>query len=180
TMKMLDRLFYTHGRICESVVKQNPPKPSKMEEYVSELKQLIFEPGDKIDVPFISNKTEIFSAKMASYYDYAINSRQYSDGRDCYVFSVRVKPEYLEKKEGKTVIKFLETWFEKSNFQVIARNYQLAYSNLAISCDVTMQVQLEKLGALYFPKRVDYDGQWDIPARKPEIGRFSIRLYDFE
>jgi len=180
TMKMLDRLFYTHERFCESSQKDQKEKDSKMDQYVSELKQLIFNPGDKINVPFIGNKTEIFSKKMAPYYDYAITSQQYVDGRDCYVFSVRVKPKYQKEKEGKTVIKFLETYFDKKNFQVIARNYQLTYSNLAFSFDVTMNVQLTRLGQKYFPTLVKYNGRWDVPGKKPEIGTFTIKLYDFE
>ena len=186
TAKLLDRLFYTHGKYCEenvsgeTIPNATPYKSSKMEEYVSELKQLIFDPGEKINVPFIGKKTEIFDPKMIKYYDYSITSQQYVDGRDCYVFSVRIKPEYTTRKEDKTVIKFLETYFDKENFQVVARNYQLKYNHLAFDFDVTMKIQLEQIKGHYFPTLVQYDGNWDIPTRKPEIGQFEIRLYDFK
>ena len=52
---------------------------------------------------------------MATYYDFSISSKKYKDGTDCYVFGVKIKPEYTVKKKGKTVIKTLETYFEKSN-----------------------------------------------------------------
>ena len=175
TGKLHDRLFLTHGKICESK-KIGPPKEpaSKMEKHIQSLKRLIFNPGKKVDVPFIGNKTAIFSEKMAPYYDYSITSKIYGDSIDCYVFKAIVKPEFQIRKKDKTVIKDLETYFDKSTFQVVARHYQLAYAGAAFDFDVTMDIELDKVLDQYIPISIVYDGWWDVPARKPEISKFSI------
>jgi len=179
TGKLHDRLFHTHERTCEDKnVDMNSIEPSsKMEEYIMELKKLIFSPGTATDVPFIGNKTAIFDKKMIPFYDYAIKSEKYQDQIDCYVFSVNVKPN---ERTGKTVIKHLETYFDKNTFQVVARNYRLAYSTLVYDFDVTMNIKLKKWGESYVPEFIQYDGNWDIPGRKPEISKFKISFEDYE
>jgi len=159
TAKMHDRLFLTHGKICESDRKQND-NPKGIEKNVDELKKLIFSPGEKADVPMIMS----------------ITSKKYNSGIDCYVFTAKVKPEV---REGKTVIKFLETFFDKSTFQVIARNYHLRYSGSLFDFDVKMDIQLTKLGNKYLPELIQYDGNWDIPAKKRETSKFSIQFSDY-
>lgn len=177
TAQLYDRVFFTNGRVCE-----NPNATtwqagkSGIEKHISELKKLIFSPGEKADVPLIGNKTAIFEPKMRKYYNYSIASKQYLTGADCYVFTAKVKEEYQEKKEGKTIIKYLETYFEKETFQVLARNYQLAASTTFYDFDVTMRVKLTKVGDKYFPETVEYDGQWDIPLKKPEIAVFKAQF----
>ncbi len=181
TARMYDRLFFTHGRVCEKqrTAAEISRRPRGMAKHVAELKKLIFYPGEKASVPFIGNKTEIFSERMAKYYDYRISSKAYHDGTPCYVFSVRVKPEYLKRKTGKTVVKYLETYFEKSNFQILGRRYQLRHSGALFDFDVEMQIELKKIGNRYVPSFLTYDGQWDIPTRKREICRFEARLYNY-
>ena len=181
TGKLHDRLFLTHGKICESR-KIGPEKPpaSKMEKHIRSLKKLIFNPGKKVDVPFIGGKTAIFSEKMAPYYDYSIASKIYGDSIDCYVFKAIVKPEFRIRKKDKTVIKDLETYFDKSTFQVIARHYQLAYAGTAFDFDVTMDIELDQVLGQYIPIKIHYDGWWDVPARKPEISKFSILFANFD
>lgn len=180
TGKLHDRLFMTHGRICESRnIGPKKPPASKMEKHIRSLKQLIFNPGKKVDVPFIGGKTAIFSEKMAPYYDYSISSKIYGDSIDCYVFKAVVKPEFQIKKKDKTVIKDLETYFDKSTFQVVARHYQLAYYGAAFDFDVTMDIELDLVLDQYIPIKIAYDGFWDVPARKPEISKFSIQFANY-
>ncbi len=181
TGKLHDRLFLTHGRQCENPdIRINEIKSkSKMEKYIAELKKLIFKPGSEADIPFIGKKTAIFSPKMAKYYDYKISSQQYLDGVDCYVFSATVKPKYFNKP-NKTVIKNLVTFIDKSDFQVVARDYRLAYATAVYDFDVRMKIELIKLGEKYLPTLIEYDGNWDIPTQKPEIAKFTIRFFDYE
>ena len=180
TAKMFDRIFFTHGKVCETEGKPNYDHPNKgMEKHVQELKKLIFDPGEKADVPLISNKTRIFSEEMSEYYNYSITSKEYKNGADCYVFSVKVKPEFTKRKTNKTVIKVLETYFEKNTFQVIARNYSLAYSGALFDFDVNMEIELKKVHNYYVPDYIKYNGWWDIPAKKPEISTFSAKFYDY-
>ena len=114
------------------------------------------------------------------YYNYAIRSKPYQDQRDCYVFTAEVKPEFQTRKEDKTVIKFLETYFDKETFQVVARRYQLQYFGLAFDFDVTMEIELQQVQVdgvnKYLPQKVIYNGWWDIPARKPEISQFTLKV----
>ena len=180
TAKMFDRIFFTHGKVC----KDGEPfeiEDSKrgMEKHIQELKKLIFSPGEEADVPLIGNKTMIFSEEMSIYYNYSITSKKYKGSISCYVFGVEVKPEFQERKQGKTVIKKLETYFEKSNFQVIARNYTLTYFGSLFDFDVSMEIELKKVNDYYVPDYIKYDGWWDIPTKKPEISTFSSRFYDF-
>ncbi|RYD78231.1 MAG: hypothetical protein EOP55_07605, partial [Sphingobacteriales bacterium] len=58
------------------------------EGYKSKLKTLIFNPGRPVKVPFIGSKTEIFSANMRQYYDYAFTSGTYLDSIPVYRFKV--------------------------------------------------------------------------------------------
>ena len=149
-----------------------------MSKHVEELKKLMFKPGEKADVPFIGKKTAIFEAKMHKYYDYKIRSALYQDSIDCYVFTVAVKPKYLKKKKGKTVIKFLETYFDKSSFQVIARTYQLKHKTAIYDFDVLMDIKLGKLGDLYVPEYIRYKGTWDVSFKKRETAKFEMQVYD--
>ncbi len=181
TAKMYDQLFFTHGKVCQSKEENDdPPAPKKsMQKHISELKKLIFTPGEKVDVPIIGKKTAIFSEKMAKYYDYSITSAVYGNGADCYVFSAVVKPRYQTKKEDKTVIKSLQTYFEKSNFQVVARTYQVKYYGALFDFNINMKIELKKVGDLYVPENIEYDGFWDVPAKKPEIAKFQATFYDY-
>lgn len=181
TAKMFDQLFFTKGKVCESKSSASSPPPKKgMAKHISELKKLIFYPGEKADVPLIGKKTEIFSDRMAKYYDFAITSDNYKDGTDCYVFSAVIKPLYETKKKDKTVIKSLYTYFDKSNFQVVARSYQLKYYGALFDFDINMKIELSKLDNLYVPAYLEYEGFWNVPMKKPEISKFHARFYDYE
>lgn len=183
TAKMYDRLFFTHGEVCESNRIEDQPgvqsskKLKGMSKHINELKKLIFYPGRKADVPFIGKKTAIFEKKMAKYYDFSITSQKYNSEIDCYVFTAKVKEG---TRSGKTVIKFMETFFDKSNFKVIGRNYHLKHRGAMFDFDVKMDIKLLKIGEKYVPEMIVYDGEWDVPARRPEISKFSIRFYEYK
>jgi len=178
TTKMFERLFFTKEEICETrtSLPSEDEDDGRIARYVTQLKKLIFQPGEKVDVPVIGGKTAIFEEKMAKYYDYAINSEAHQNGMDCYVFRVNVKPEFEDRKEGKTVVKSLETFFEKKTFQVIGRNYRVAYYGALFDFDVTMNVKLTKINDQYLPEYIAYDGFWKIPTQKLERAKFSITV----
>ena len=173
TSRMYERLFFTEGKVCEG---NETEKGGMIEDRIDQLKRLIFQPGERVNVPLIGNRTAIFSPEMQPYYDYAISSKAYQGETDCYVFSAKAKPNF---KESKTVIKYLETYFDKETFQVVARKYRLKYFSAAFDFDVTMDIQLRKLGKKYVPKRLYYKGFWDIPTQKPERVEFRTRFHDF-
>lgn len=179
TARMFDQVFLTHGRICESKIVE-PKNPRGIDKHYAELKKLMFQPGEKVDVPVVGKKMAIFDGKLAKYYNYSITSAMYNNEIDCYIFSAKVKPEYLTKKESKTVIKDFQTYFDKSNFNVIARNYQMKYYTPIVDFDVTIDVKLKKHQDLYVPEFVKYTGNWSIPMKSREIGEFSIFFYEYK
>lgn len=175
TAKLFDRVFYTDGEVCEDE-DTDGESPSGIEKHYQELKKLIFSPGQEANVPLIGKKTAIFTEEMRPYYNFSIQSKNYQDGTECYVFTATARPEF---KEDKTVIKYLETWFRKDDFQITARNYRLKYLSLPFDFEVEMKVKLTKVGQLFVPENIDYKGFFDIPFKKAEYGEFSVKLYDF-
>jgi len=178
TTKMYERLFFTEEEVCETRIStpSEDEADGRIARYVAQLKKLIFQPGEKVDVPIIGGKTAIFEKKMAKYYDYSIESKAYQNDMACYVFRVDVKPEFKDRKEGKTVVKSLETFFEKKTFQVIGRNYRVAYYGALFDFDVTMRVKLTKLDDQYLPEFIEYDGFWKVPTQKREQAKFTIKM----
>lgn len=176
TAKLYDRLFFTKDTVCESVRVYEGDGDQRQEGHIDKLKQLVFSPGEKISVPIIGKKMEIFEPKMAKYYDYEINSVTYKTDQPAYVFSAKVKPEYQNHKEDKTVIKSLQTYFDKTDFQVLARDYRLQYSGALFDFDVTMRIELQKVNGKYVPAFLSYDGDWKVAVKRRERVRFSMKV----
>ena len=180
TAKMYDKIFLTHGQICESKIVESE-NPKGMEKHIAELKKLIFKPGEKVDVPIVGKKTAIFDPELSKYYNYSITSETYKNDIDCYVFTAEIKPEYQKRKEGKTIIKFLQTYFDKRNFNVIARNYDLYYNSALVDFDVKMEIKLKLLdNDQYVPEFIKFVGDWNIPIMKKEIAEFDIFFFEYE
>ena len=174
TTRMHEKIFHVKGKVCGEP--ENPRIQESnlkgIQKHINELKKLIFQPGKEVDIPFIGGKTAIFKEDMLKYYDFSITSKKFKNEQDCYVFTAIAKSEY---RSGKTIIKYLETYFDKTNFQVLARNYHLKYNSL-FEVDVKMNVQLTQLGNKYLPALVKYDGVWKIPTQKREAVEFSINF----
>lgn len=181
TAKLYERLFCTEGKVCESPGSGPDTKADQgrdqMEDHVDQLKKLIFTPGEKANVPFIGKKTAIFSDRMLDYYQFNISSDMYA-GTECYVFTASVKPGFADLP-AKTVIKYLATWFRKSDFQVMGRNYRLSHRTILYNFDVEMDIQLIRTDGAYYPDSIRYDGFWNIPFKKFEKGNFTVRFTDF-
>lgn len=179
TSKLYERVFLPVGKICssESYNEKSNKREGIIDYYYGELKRFIFQPGEKANIPLIGNKTALFSDRMKKFYRYGIASKNYIDGTPCYVFTIQVKDAYSEKKNGKTIIKFMETYFSRNDFQVMGRRYEVVYPGPFFSFNITVQVDLDHLGKnQYLPKLVQYNGHWDIPGRKRETGKFSMQL----
>lgn len=177
TAKMLDHIFYTHGTVCPEAEAENRGKTSRMDKHQEELKKLIFQPGTEAEVPFIGRKTAIFSEKQYPYYDFAVQTDTFQ-GVPCYHFQAQLKPAFQDHKEDKTIVKQMNTWFSKEDFQVLFRDYQLVNQGL-LSFEVHMQIELQKQGAVYLPHAIIYKGRWNIPGKKEEDGQFSLRFLEY-
>jgi hypothetical protein len=145
---------------------------TKNESYKDKLKTLIFAPGHKVTgIPFISNKSEIFSKDMRQYYLYQFARGKYLDSIPVYRFRVVRKPSTADND---VVIKELTTIFDMRTFQILGRYVDLTYSNMLFSFDVKMNIELIKAGGELVPAKVTYQGTWDIPFHKTEKASFLI------
>ncbi len=177
TVEMYDDVFFTKGRYKASnriaSRQQEIDRSSRFDKYKSELKKFMFNPGQEIaSVPFIGDKLALYEPHMAPYYDHRIWS-ELRNGHDCWVFSSDVKPD---AGENNTVIKRMDTWFDKESGQVIAREYRIARASLILDFDITIRVDNTVISGVLVPTFVDYDGDWDIPFSKRELIRFQLRM----
>ncbi len=145
------------------------------ESYKDKLKTLIFTPGRPIKgVPFISGKTEIFTANMRQYYDYAFAKGMYLDSIPVYRFKVTMKPDLSNWTKDGIMIKELTTIFDQRNFQILGRYIDMKLDNLAFDFDVQMNIEMSYFGGDLLPTKISYQGNWDIPFKKEERASFLV------
>jgi len=150
---------------------------SKDQSYKDKLKTLIFAPGHRVDgIPFISNKTEIFSPDMRQYYDYQFARGKYLDSIPVYRFRVIQKSSTADND---VVIKELTTIFDTRTFQILGRYVNLKYHNMFIDFDVQMNMELNRFNGELYPTKITYQGNWDIPFHKTERASFLIVQKEF-
>ncbi len=175
TAEMYDDVFFIKGdREAHNSVasrKLEVEHGSKIDKYKSELKKFMFDPGTEIaSVPFIGDKLALFSPEMAPLYDFRIWADE-RNGHQCWVFSADAKPEF---RDGRTVIKTMDTWFDSSTNNVISRRYRIAHSSVILDFDIRIRVENQIIDGALVPTQVDYDGDWDIPFKKRELVRFVL------
>lgn len=152
-------------------------KGESNESYKDKLKTLLFSPGRPIrGVPFISNKTELFTPNMRQYYDYSFYRGTYLDSIPVYRFKVAMKPGLSNGTKDGLMIKELTTIFDMRNFQILGRYVDMKYDNLAFDFNVQMNIELGYFGEdqILLPTKVTYQGNWDIPFKKEERASFLI------
>jgi hypothetical protein len=181
TAAMYDDVFFPKGPYTASnrisVREQELQRGSSLERHKSELKKFMFNPGSEISsVPFIGDKMALFDPSMVPFYDYAIWAGA-RNGHDCWVFSADAKKD---TDEDDTVIKTMDTWFDRETMQVIAREYRLAHASLILDFDISIKVDNAVVDGELVPTYVQYDGQWDIPFKKREMVRFYLEMKDWE
>jgi len=181
TVEMYDDVFFPKGPFnADNTVasrKLAVDRGSRFDKYKSELKKFMFDPGTEIaSVPFIGDKLALFSPEMAPLYEFRIWSDT-RDGVECWVFSAEARPEF---RDGRTVIKTMDTWFDQATGAVLARNYRIASSSVLLDFDISIKVQNILMGEVLVPVRVDYNGDWDIPFKSREIVRFWLEYGDWQ
>ncbi len=173
TAELYAYLFFTKGTICNEndvVAGALDDRGSgTIEKSKYQLKQLIFNPGGKIrGIPFIGNKASIFEPEIAKLYDFKLQSVEYA-GEECWLFQAIPKPEHLKE----VVYNELSTWFRKSDYSIMARDYALSYSAGLYDFDVRMKVRLQQAGGRLLPSRIEYDGNWHVFTKPRERARFT-------
>ncbi|WP_207494160.1 hypothetical protein [Aridibaculum aurantiacum] len=185
TAEMYAGLFFTKGKVCgeTNIVKGttfNTRGKSGMAKHKEQLKQLFFNPGNRIPgLPMIANKVAIFDEDVAKLYDFKIDKQDYR-GYPCYVFTIRPKKDLSAWDRSNIVIDEMTTWFNARTLEIIGRNYSLSYKTGVYDFDVDMEVQLEKVGELLVPKVLRYVGNWNVMFKKREIANFTATLFDFK
>ncbi|MCC6186968.1 MAG: hypothetical protein IT256_07445 [Chitinophagaceae bacterium] len=178
TATLFQNLFFrSRANECgqtDIIALQDPPR-GRIEHSKEQLKQLIFNPGSKVDgIPFVGKKASVFENEgVQQRYDFRLKFVQYQ-GEECYFFQAIPKEAY----RSQVVFNQLDTWFRVSDFSIVARDYALSYSTLLYDFDVAMKVRLEKVGERLLPSSIDYKGNWHIFSKKRERASFRI-LFDY-
>lgn len=173
TAELYAYLFFTKDTVCgeDDIVAGRLDLKGKgqLERSKAQLKQLIFNPGSHIaGVPFMGDKAAIFDPDVAKGYDFKLLSEEY-DGQDCYVFKAIPK----KGETSSVVYDELSTWFRKSDYSIVARDYSLSFHTLFYDFDVHMKVRTSQEGTRLLPTRIDYDGNWHVFTKKRERVRFT-------
>ena len=176
TAELYAYLFFTNKPVCgeTNIVAgtENIRGKGEMEKRKWQLKQLIFNPGSKVaGVPFAGNKAAIFEPDVAKMYDFKLMLAEY-DGEDCYLFMATPKKEY--KKD--VVYNELSTWFRKSDYAIVARDYSLSYKTWVYDFDVRMKVRLKEINGRLLPSRISYAGNWHVATKQRERAQFTTVL----
>lgn len=173
TAELYAYLFFTKGKVCneqESVTGSMKERgKGHMEKNKYRLKQLMFNPGsNSAGVPLMGDKAAIFEPSVAKMYDFKLQSDEYN-GQDCYVFKAIPKKEY----KNDVVYNELTTWFRKSDYTILARDYSLSYKAGLYDFDVKMKVRTRQAGKKLIPSRIEYDGNWHVFTKKRERVKFT-------
>ncbi|MEZ4756806.1 MAG: hypothetical protein R2817_08270 [Flavobacteriales bacterium] len=181
TAEMYEEVFFPKGSFkADNTVagrRLELERGGRVERYKSELKKFMFDPGSEIaSVPFIGDKLALYDASMAAYYAHRIWSDD-RKGRSCWVFSSNALPD---SDPDDTVIKEMDTWFDKESGLVMARNYRIAHRSLFLDFDIRIAVENQVMEGQPVPVSVVYEGDWDIPFAKREIVRFDLHYSDWK
>lgn len=178
TVEMFDYIFmnaYNSDFVPSAPI--SGAKGESNESYKDKLKTLIFSPGRPIKgIPFIGNKTQIFTPNMRQYYDYSFYRGTYLDSIPVYRFKIAMKPDLSNWTKDGLMIKELTTIFDMRNFQILGRYVDMKYDNLAFDFDVQMNIELGYFddNQILLPTKVTYQGNWDIPFKRQERASFLI------
>lgn len=184
TPELYASLFFTKGTICgeNNIVKGRNltiSNKSGIDKHKEQLKMLFFNPGKKISgIPFIGDKLDLYDESAHKLYDYKLDIQEYK-GALCYVFSITPKENLGFLKNDKIVVDQMITWFDMKSMEVLARDYSLSYKAGFYDFDVTMNVEMTRVGNLIVPKTLRYRGNWDVIVKKRERAIFTATLFDF-
>ena len=183
TSRLFDRSFLTRGVKCfshsDTIMNFDSKNSSQLESQISQLKKVIFSPGKATGLPILGDKMAIFKEKMRKYYNYSLVVEPYKSFEECYVFKVELKEFYTKKKKGKTIVKYMYTYFDKSTLQIVGREYRVKHGLPLYSFDMTLDIALTKIDNKYIPKSIFIEGFWDLLFKKPEKFKAEFYFYSF-
>lgn len=174
TAQLFAYIFLNRDTVCNAIETSEASYNKGLENRKNQLKMIMFNPGKEVDgIPFIRNKTAVFDFQVMRHYDFFISSEEYN-GADCYVFSFQLNEE---SKPKDVVVQKMTTWFDKTNFQILARDYHLQYDAGVYDFDVTMHVELFMKNSQYLPAVLLYSGTWNVPGKPRETAGVNVFLH---
>jgi hypothetical protein len=184
TAEMYAGLFFANDTICgeTNIVKGdefNTRGKTGLEKHKEQLKMLFFNPGYKIPgIPFIGGKVALFDDETAKLYDFILDM-DLLNGEMCYVFKIIPRLDLSSDEKNRIVINEMTTWFRTSNWEILARNYDLSYQAGVFDFNVHMEIELGKFEDYLVPTLIRYNGSWNVIFKKRETGVFTATLFDF-
>lgn len=180
TVEMFDYIFMNAYQSAYTSGSGIGKAESANASYKEKLKTLIFSPGRPVKgLPFIGDKTAIFTANMRQYYDYNFYSATYLDSIPVYRFKVTVKPDLSKGTKDGLMIKELTTIFDKRSFEILGRYVDMKYSNMLFDFNVQMNIEMQYFGEEKLPAKVSYQGNWNVPLKKPERASVLVLQKDY-
>lgn len=173
TASLYAYLFFTEGKVCgeTDIVKGSleSRESGGLGKSKYQLKQLMFNPGSKVQgVPFMGDRAAIFEPSQSRKYDFKLLSVALN-GEDCWLFQAVPKPEYLRD----VVYNEFSTWFRKSDYAILARNYALSFSTAVYDFDVRIKARMTQAQGRLLPLRLDYEGNWRVVTKGRERAKFT-------
>jgi len=185
TGEMYASIFLTKGKVCgeDNIVAGHTfstSGKSGTEKHKEQLKMLFFNPGRKIPgIPLIGNKLDLYDEHAHRVYNYTLDYDTYR-GNYTYIFSIKPKDDLGLFQRGDIVVDEMTTWFDARTMEVVARNYTLSYKAGIYDFNVTMQVEMTRIGDLLVPETMRYKGNFSVVTKKRERGEFTATLFDFK
>ena len=119
----------------------------------------------------MGDKASVFDPEQAKKYDFKVSIEQY-EGQDCYVFKLSPK----KGEESNVVFNELKTWFRKSDYAILARDYSLSYNTMLYDFDVVMKVRMQLIRGQLLPVHIGYFGNWHVLTQKRENVIFTASI----
>jgi hypothetical protein len=185
TAELYAAFFFTREKRCNetNIVKGsdiNVKRKKGLDKNVEQLRQLFFNPGEKIPgIPFIGDKLDVFDKNVTRFYDYSIDTSELN-GQPCYVFAILRKEGLSNSEKDQVVFDNLTTWFNQKTMEIVGRNYDMSYSAGIYDFDIHMQVEMTRVGEHIVPQVLRYRGNWWLFGKGRERGMFTATLSNFK
>jgi hypothetical protein len=183
TGELYASLFFSKDTVCGQTnvigdIERSIRGKKGIDKRKEQLKMLFFNPGKDIQgIPLMGNKVQVFDTRRSDLYDFIVDIQEYK-GKTAYVFTLKVKDDLSFFKKDEVVIDEMTTWFDYETFEVIERDYKMTYNAGVYRFNVTMHVEIDKVGGMLYPKLIRYDGSWGVLIKGSERGLFTATLYD--
>jgi hypothetical protein len=183
TGELYASLFFSKDTVCGQTnvigdIERSIRGKKGIDKRKEQLKMLFFNPGKDIQgIPLMGNKVHVFDTRRSDLYDFIVDIQEYK-GKTAYVFTLKVKDDLSFFKKDEVVIDEMTTWFDYETFEVIERDYKMTYNAGVYRFNVTMHVEIDKVGGMLYPKLIRYDGSWGVLIKGSERGLFTATLYD--